>query len=291
MSGIRARIAVSGLVLTLGSLAACGGSSSGSGDDSSDDSDTSPSTDGGDGGTTGDKYTGKVVDVTDITKAYGGIVVKLFHPDTGEVYSGQMKTSDSSGKVVFDNRPKGAGALAAGDNSMYIDTYNFQPATKGEEDLIRIASVQSATLVPSIANFTSDQEASAVGGSVLWHNPDTDKDEYVGCAVIDGDNAKDVRYIASTLPSTQRKQEQGTVKPMGDLADPTNYYEAGRWFIGNLAKGKQTVTATVGDIVGQADFFIVPRSQGSQAGADKATFHLGNIWLKADSNPTPADCK
>lgn len=253
----------------------------------------------GDGSTTpaAGPYTGKVVLSTDISMALGGKKVWLFNSDTA-MKTGNALTSGADGKVTFPTRASNAGTFVEGGGE-FQDTWNYPPAKVGEEELVRLGSRQAAFAVPALTMYTTDQEASPVAGSVLWKNPATGKDEFVGCATLE-ENAgvKDVRYFKDALPTTlaMRSAAQGTQPPRGGTKDlPQNEVEAGKFFAGNVAKGSQTLVIKVnGAEVGRRTMQINPRSGGtaimSAAGPVPSNLTLGSIWVTGATNPTPANC-
>jgi hypothetical protein len=244
-------------------------------------------------------YTGKVVVSTDINMTVAGKKVWLFNSENATKI-GDPQTSASDGKVTFASRAGTVGTFVEGGGD-YQDTWNYPPARKGEEDLIRLGTKGAAFAVPGLTGYVTNQEASPVAGSVLWHNPTTGKDEFVGCATLE-ENAgvKDVRYFKDNLPTTlaTRSAAQGTVPPKGGTRDtPQNDVEAGKFFAGNVSAGLQTLVIKIAGVeVGRRTMFIIPRSAGTEifpsAGAAgvKSNLSLGSVYVNGTSNPTPATC-
>jgi hypothetical protein len=245
-------------------------------------------------GETGDLTERFVVNSIQVTETIPDMKVRLYDLTTGVPF-GDEYTADGNGRVLAP-RPENSGAYAYG-SSDWTATFNQPPARAGEEALIRVSSAASASLVPAVAVYTNDQEASALAGSVLWKNAATGKDELVGCAKIEETpTSKDIRYFgANGLPTSvgMRPLESGTV-PANGMG--TNDAEAGKFFIANLAAGTQTVRAFVnGAEVGAVTLFVTPRKAGDIVNTTgmPATLHLANIFVNESfaTNPTPADCK
>lgn len=242
----------------------------------------------------GGPYTGRVVVSTNTNETVPNLKVRLFDVKTGALIPGAETTSAGNGTVMFPTRPANAGLLVVGGGA-YQDTYGFPPSRKGEEMLVRVGSTQSATLVPTIASYTAKPDYSALAGSVFWHNPMTDVDEFVGCAQVEGPGVEDVRYFEMGLPTglANRPAAKGTKPPVGDPRTPSNEAEAGKYFAGNIKPGLQTVIVKInGAEVGRGEFFIIERSKGTPIGPMNtgSTLHLASIWVNTPTNPTPAGC-
>jgi hypothetical protein len=241
-------------------------------------------------------FTGYVTPSTDVTARVPGRKVSAFNLTNGAFIAGAEGTSDSKGDVTIPNRPNNSGAFVLGGGE-FQDTWNFPPSRLGEEKIIRLGTVQAATLVPGIAMYPTDQNASPVAGSVLWRNTAAGRDEFVGCATIEeGNGIKDVRYFKGTLPTAlaNRPAALGTQPAKGaNLGAPDNEAEAGKYFIGNVEGGTRTIIAKVRGVeVGRVTFFITPRKNGTPIGPTPtpSNLTLGSLWVNTPTNPTPADC-
>ncbi len=282
MFASRSRIAMFGLMMAVAAFPACG----------DDEEEGTTDTDGGGGGA-GEEFV--LVEATQVTSVIGDqLEVRAFNQKTGELYPETYK-ADKNGKVTI-KRPEGAGLFVVG-NGPLSDTWNFHPSRKGQEKFIRVSSAPTASVVPMLAGYTNDPEASPFAGDVVWRNPETGNDESVGCAIIKAtDAAQDIRYFANNLPASlvQRGADEGTVPPN---AAGTNEGEAGKFFLANLKGGLQTITATIGgEDVGSIEVFITPRKEGNEVDTNppqKSNVSLGIIRVSPDStkNPTPADCQ
>jgi hypothetical protein len=291
----RSQLAVLGLALALSGSAACG-----------DDKDTGGEGDGsggGDGSGSCDKelpeipdpFVAKVTDSTNITMAIPGAKAYLYDLATGDIDMSTEQVAGGDGMVTFSGRRENTGVFVEGDGTNTQNTYNVPPSRTGEEMIVRVGSTGAATLVPGLAQYTSDQEAAPLAGSVLWFNKCTGEHEYVGCAQIEmSDSVADVRYFMGSLPTnlSNRTLEQGTVPSDGGSNDG----EAGKYFIANVKGGQQTVTAKIGDkVIGSVDLYVVPRKDGGtiQSSGEKSSLMLANIVVSDEftENPTPADCE
>lgn len=249
----------------------------------------------------GQPFNGVVVESTNVSRKLPSIPVRLFDVQTGEILADiPEQVSDANGSVTFASRPANAGLFVKG-GGLYQDTWNFPPARKGEEMLVRLGTTAAAAFVPGATGYVADQSASPLAGSVLWKNPATQQDEFVGCAtVVESAAVKDVRYFTGQLPASlaARSPQQGTQPAKGGdgPARPENENEAGKFFIGNLAAGEQTIEVQIrGQKAGSARFFIKARSTGTPITIENAqvpsNLTLGSIWVQGATNPTPADCK
>lgn len=248
-------------------------------------------------------FIGKVVISTNIDETIPGMTVRLFNPENGMFYPGLEQTSAGDGTVSFAARPVNSGAfvLASGD---YQDTWGFRPSRRGEENLVRAGTVQASSAVPTLASYTADPEASPVAGSILWTNPVTNLDEFVGCAtIVEGDGVVDVRYFSMNLPTSlqTRSAAAGTQPPRtgaalaANKAMPDNENEAGKFFVGNAAKGPRTFIVKMKDVeIGRTTLFITPRKEGtpimSGGSLMPSNLTLASIWVNGQTNPTPPDC-
>jgi hypothetical protein len=250
-----------------------------------------------DGSTPAGPYMGVVVVSTDISMKLSG--KKVWQFDTTTLAKvGEPQTSAADGKITFATRIANGGTFVEGGGE-FQDTFNYPPSRVGEEELIRIGTRQAAFAVPALTGYVTDQEASPVAGSVLWHNPTTKQDEFVGCATLE-ENAgvKDVRYFRDALPTTlaMRSAAQGTQPARGGTRDrPTNEVEAGKFFAGNVAKGMQTLVIKVGGVeVGRRTLNISPRSAGTPImgamGAVPSNLSLASVYVTGPKNPTPDNC-
>lgn len=251
-------------------------------------------TEGGTGGAGGTTFTGKVVNSIQVGETISGVKARFFNVDTGAFLPGEW-TSGSDGRFTAQ-RPENAGVFVLG-TGMWSDGWNHPPARKGEEDLVRMSSAGSADVVPMLAQYTNDPEAAPLAGNVLWHNAATGQDEFVGCAIVEGDGAKDVRYFApgGNLPTslTNRSATEGTIPPDGTGGNDAS---AGKFFIANLAAGLQTIRASIdGTMIATRTVFITPRKEGSQVNTtppQKSNVHFASLVVEGHTtNPTPAGCQ
>ena len=230
-------------------------------------------------------YTAKVVESTNVNVTIPGMTVIVLDWETGA--PGASVTSNSAGEVSLDDVGDNLAVFVRAKPPLYTDTYGFGPTTSG---LVRVGTVSSAVLVPTLAEYVPLDDATPVAGNVVWADPETGKEEFVGCATVSGEGAKDVSYFSGALPTSARNRAN-TQPDRGN-----NETEAGKYFVGNLsAPGTRTLTATVaGEVVGSITFPTFPRKDaplqdlGGKQG--HANVVLVSIYAETPENPTPADC-
>ncbi len=255
----------------------------GCGEDNPSEQEISPTRDGGSGRRI---YRAKVVESTNVGTTIAGVTVVLLDRETGTDVASYV--SNSQGEVSLEIEGDDIGLLGRAKPPLYTDTYGFGPTTSG---LVRMGTVSAAVAVPMTIGYTPEEDATPVAGNVAWVNPDTGKEEYVGCAEVGGEGASEVNYFVGALPTALRNR--GSTQP--DRGN--NEQEAGKYFVGNLsAPGMRTLTASVeGQIIGSVTFPVVPRKSSAlqDIGGTQAHANLTLVSIYADTpeNPTPADCE
>jgi hypothetical protein len=199
--------------------------------------------------------------------------------ETGEELGKQAK-SGTGGAFTIEDMPDGkVGFLVKGIAPDTIDTYQFNIDARAQDEDIWVVAKSTATLVPNLASFTADKTKASISGAVYWINA-KGEEEKVGCATVEfagSGDAADIRYFSdANLPTTIA------------LRSSTNLLN-GRYFVGNAPTGMQSVKAIVGGKeLGSTALPLFAREDSSD-GEDNVS--ISNIYVEADENPTPADCK
>jgi hypothetical protein len=242
------------------------------------------------------QYQSTVVDATTPTTKIAGIKVEVLDDATGQPLNppvSAMSGADGSITLPVASCVK-FGVKAWAKAGSYTDTYSYHitPENSGKPDqLVRMSGEPTASVVPTVAGYTVKADRSAAAGAVYWKLPSDPVYGVVGCAQIEtasGDvpDDWDLRFFKDAIPSslTEWPLVRGTRA------------EDGRFFMGNIPPGKQTLVAKVnGEEIGRTDLFIFARTEAStMVGGTGANLFLAGIYIDApagSTNPTPAGCK
>lgn len=271
-------------ILALGAalcLTGCGddgGDDGASGSNGSSGSGGSKGADDAGGGSGPTSFRAELQDPTALVAINDPHEIRVLDNATGDEL-GPKATSGPRGAVTIEDMPEGkVGFLVKGVEPKTIDTYQFNIDARAQDETLWVVAKSTATLVPTLAQFTADPTKTAISGAVYWVNEDGEE-EKVGCATVEfagkGD-AGDIRYFAdSNLPTSS------------DMRADTNPLN-GRFLVGNAPVGVQSVRAMVGGKeVGRTTLPLFPRKDASD-GEDNLC--ISNIYVDTDTNPTPKDC-
>jgi hypothetical protein len=279
------------------------------GDDGDDDEDAGGTTAGmgGTGGTTGGSMGGNeepyvadgtLVPVTasDTSAPLPAVhKIELLNAADGQPLSPPLSTTSESGtgKWKIEGVPaaarvaihvEGAGDAATGTyDTVILNVYKDIP----DDPLTRVSSAGTATIAEGSAGYTAKAEAAALSGAI-YIVQNKMRVGAVGCAKIYVDDKPspateyDQRYIdGNSLPTTLDKQGQ-TLR-------------SGRFFFGNLAKGKHTLKWSLDNgatFVGDPVEVFIGKGRMDASSAFKAIlYQVGIDYIPPDGkNPTPASC-
>jgi len=256
--------------------------------------------DGGNGGGGGGTYDASftlvpITAVDDSNPVATPHKIEVLDAVTGAPLSPAIEATSAAGtgKFTLKGLPKGQAisiyAEGVGDAEEAASTYdtilvNFNP--NGGDPLFRISTKGLLGVVPASAGFMVRQDRAAAAGSVYWAPDSGARKGSVGCAKVCINGALptedlDVRFIPpnQTLPTTLDKQSQTS--------------RSGRFYAGNLPKGKHTLAASVDDCkttLAPPVEFSVPFTRDEAKSEVKAVILQLFIDLDLPANPTPASC-
>jgi hypothetical protein len=168
----------------------------------------------------------------------------------------------------------------------YRKTYQFNissDSTAYEDEEIWIIPNGLYALAPQLANIELDSRLGVVAGRLVWDNPATGEEEYVGCATLSTvPGTDDVRYFGTNDLPVPTSAEGGR-----DTSHPRN----GLFIAANMPLGAVTMTARIGGtIIGREVIFSESESVViSNIHAGEGPPNDDDI-TPADANPTPGTC-
>lgn len=255
-----------------------------------------------------------VVGVLDLNPVSAVHKVELLDVETAKPFDPPLTamTAAGTGKFTIRGVPGGGkGAwihvIGAGPASVSTSTYDslsYGPRTSGET-LIRISTVGTAEFAERTAAFKAKPDQIAIGGAVYTTNSQGRRTGAIGCAQIfldntttlptaDGDPMTDdatdpnvIRYVGTSGLPLPLGVSEGTTKRLDKTLK-----DQGKFFIGNVSKGKHTFRASMDGgktFIGEQELNI-PFSRSEATGEFKGFLALFGIDVKTDTNPQPASC-
>jgi hypothetical protein len=220
--------------------------------------------------------------------------VRVLDATTGEPLDPPIEATSErgSGKVTLDGIPRdqpisiyveGVGPASTASSTYDTCLLNFN--VEAGDPLLRISSAGTYTLAANSGGYEAETDRAALSGGLYWA-PEGPRQGTVGCAQLCVDGSKEPnedvsqRYIGpSGLPTTLDEQSE------------TN--RSGRFYLGNLTKGKHTMRASLDGcetFIGEEVEFFVPVTRAEAKSDLKAVLLQFGFDLALPTNPTPSDC-
>ncbi len=210
-----------------------------------------------------------------------GKTVKALDNVTGDVIPGQEAVTGAGGSLSFSGLPGShVGFWAVAElGGAYIETYQFNIATDGQDEELWAVDKGTYDLAPKLGGITIDITKAAIAGGYYWVNPDSGNEEPVGCGTVAPQvGGADIRYFGGNdLPVEIVANDPDCgldgINPLNGTFLLANMNAGpGQVLQGFDADGNQNGSSTLPGIVG-----------------DK-TIIISNIYATGDVNPKPADC-